>query len=99
MIVQMSCHQLLEKENDLQRFLELREDRSKGSKRDWEVRGKIKQFDGLLVAHDYSLQAKLEQEGFDDEAALESIIKRLETDLKRSRKKEVDEEDVAVSGF
>ena len=42
-------------------------------------------------------QATLKEEGFDNDAALESAIKKLESNLKRARKKEADGEDVEVS--
>lgn len=38
----------------------------------------------------------LKEEGFKDDAALDSVIKKLETDLKKARKKEADGEDPEV---
>ncbi len=43
------------------------------------------------------MQATLKEEGYDNDAALESAIKKLETDLKKARKKDVDGEDGEVS--
>jgi len=44
------------------------------------------------------MQNTLQAEGFDDEAALDETIKKLELDVKRSRKKEADgQDDAAVS--
>ncbi|KAG6331984.1 hypothetical protein ID866_7104 [Astraeus odoratus] len=63
---------LLQKENDLQYLLNLRESRS-DNKREW--------------------QNTLLEEGFDDDAALEETIKKLEQDLKKVRKKEADGQD------
>jgi len=42
------------------------------------------------------MQNKLREEGFDDDAGLDEAIKKLETDLKRARKKEADGEDITV---
>jgi hypothetical protein len=42
-------------------------------------------------------QNKLQTEGFDDDAGLDETIKKLESDLKKARKKEVDGDDVVVS--
>ncbi|KAH7911817.1 hypothetical protein BJ138DRAFT_1135143 [Hygrophoropsis aurantiaca] len=63
---------LLQKENDLQYLLSLKEDRSE-NKREW--------------------ANTLQTEGFDDDAALDETIKKLELDLKRTRKKEVEGDD------
>jgi len=41
----------------------------------------------------YLLQSKLQAEGLDSEAALDEVIKKLESDLKRARKKEAGEVD------
>ncbi|KAK0469867.1 chromatin remodeling complex subunit [Desarmillaria tabescens] len=59
---------LLQKENDLQHLLELRESRAEDGKREW--------------------NNKLSAEGFDDDAQLDETIKKLESDLKKARKKE-----------
>ncbi|KAI0932855.1 hypothetical protein AcW1_000146 [Taiwanofungus camphoratus] len=65
---------LLQKENDLQYMLSLRDRRDEESKKDW--------------------ADTLQEEGFDSDAALDSAIKKLEGDLKRARKKEIDGEDM-----
>lgn len=44
------------------------------------------------------LQATLKEEGFDNDTALDNAIKKLEADLKKSRKKE-DGDEVEVSPF
>lgn len=38
----------------------------------------------------------MKEEGFDTDAALDAAIKKLEADLKRTRKKEVDGDDMEV---
>ncbi|KAF9242378.1 hypothetical protein BU15DRAFT_43994 [Melanogaster broomeanus] len=60
---------LLQKENDLQYLLNLKEGRVE-SKREW--------------------TNTLQSEGFDDDAALEDTIKKLEHDIKRARKKDME---------
>ncbi|EMD41405.1 hypothetical protein CERSUDRAFT_109993 [Gelatoporia subvermispora B] len=65
---------LVQKENDLQHMLTLKERREEESKKDWaEI---------------------LQEEGFDNDAALESAIKKLELNLKKARKKEADGDDM-----
>ncbi|KAG7451093.1 actin-like protein Arp5p [Guyanagaster necrorhizus] len=59
---------LLQKENDLQHLLELRESRGEDGKREW--------------------NNKLSAEGFDDDSQLDDTIKKLESGLKKARKKE-----------
>ncbi|KAL4069236.1 hypothetical protein J3A83DRAFT_4095857 [Scleroderma citrinum] len=63
---------LLQKENDLQYLLNLKENRG-DNKREW--------------------QNVLQEEGFEDDAALDETIKKLEHDLKKARKKEADGQD------
>lgn len=43
-----------------------------------------------------SLQNTLQVEGFDDDAALDETIKKLEVDVKRARKKDPDGQDDAI---
>ncbi|KAJ2926874.1 hypothetical protein H1R20_g10203, partial [Candolleomyces eurysporus] len=62
---------LVQKENDLQYLLNLRDERGTESKRDW--------------------ANKLQNEGFDNDAALDDTIKKLEAHVKRARKKEAGE--------
>ncbi|KAK0495431.1 chromatin remodeling complex subunit [Armillaria luteobubalina] len=64
---------LLQKENDLQHLLELRESRGEDGKREW--------------------NNKLSSEGFDDDTQLDETIKKLESDLKKARKKEAADDD------
>lgn len=45
------------------------------------------------------MQNKLQEEGFDDGGALDEAIKKLETDVKKARKKEADGEDTVVRSF
>lgn len=44
----------------------------------------------------FPMQNTLQAEGFDDDAALDETIKKLELDVKRSRKKEADGQDDAI---
>lgn len=46
-----------------------------------------------------SLQNILQVEGFDDDAALDETIKKLEVDVKRARKKDPDGQDDVVVGI
>ncbi|CCM01422.1 uncharacterized protein FIBRA_03473 [Fibroporia radiculosa] len=61
---------LLQKENDLQYMLNLRERRDEETKKEWEN--------------------TLQEEGFENDGELDSAIKKLESDLKKARKKEAD---------
>ncbi|KAH8101557.1 actin-like protein Arp5p [Cristinia sonorae] len=64
---------LVERENELQHLLELREKRDLESKREW--------------------QTILAEEGFENDSAFDSTIKKLEANLKRARKKDAAEGD------
>lgn len=43
------------------------------------------------------VQSTLRSEGFENDAALDAAIKKLETDLKKSRKKDTDGDEMEVS--
>ncbi|KAH7883999.1 hypothetical protein F5I97DRAFT_2045746, partial [Phlebopus sp. FC_14] len=75
MAAKSRVEKLVQKENDLQYLINLREGRS-DNKREW-------------TASFNTLQS----EGFDDDAALDETIKKLELDLKRVRKKEAEGQD------
>ncbi|KII86512.1 hypothetical protein PLICRDRAFT_165106 [Plicaturopsis crispa FD-325 SS-3] len=74
MAAKTRMEKLIQKEADLQYFLNLRETRNLESKREW--------------------LNTLQTEGFEDEAALAETIRKLESNLKRSRKKEAEGEDI-----
>ncbi|KAG5220239.1 Nuclear actin-protein involved in chromatin remodeling [Salix suchowensis] len=69
----------------------LKDSRTEMNKREWVVR--------ILYISRASTkpqrQNKLQGEGFEDEASLDETIKKLETDLKKARKKDVDGDDPA----
>ncbi|OBZ79113.1 Actin-like protein arp5 [Grifola frondosa] len=65
---------LVQKENDLQHLLSLREQRDEEDKKEW--------------------ADILQEEGFTNDAALDNAIKKLESDMKRARKKDADGEDM-----
>ena len=44
-------------------------------------------------------QNTLQEEGFENDAALDGAIKKLEADLKKARKKEADGDDMDVSNY
>lgn len=81
----------MQKEKDLQYLLNLRENRS-DSKREWQVKidNPLYGRGCLPVPH---LQNALLEEGFEDDAALDDTIKKLEQSLKKARKKEVEGQD------
>ena len=74
----------------MQHMLALRERKAEESKDDWAVCGVYLQ----LYLSLNKLQDILEEEGFDDDAALDKAIKKLETELRKARKTEADGEDL-----
>ena len=49
--------------------------------------------------YDAPQQQRLQSEGFDSDLALDDAIKKLDYDLKRTRKKEADGDDLLVKDF
>lgn len=81
----------MQKENDLQYLLNLRENRS-DNKREWQVKIENPLCGRGCLSVPYVQNALLD-EGFEDDAALDETIKKLEQDLKKARKKEVEGQD------
>ena len=81
----------MQKENDLQYLLNLRENRS-DNKREWQVKIENPLYGRGCLSVPYVQNALLD-EGFEDDAALDETIKKLEQDLKKARKKEVEGQD------
>lgn len=76
------------------RLQSVRERREEESKREWAVCEE--EFVQPAADIDSLAQDTLKEEGFQNEAALEATIKKLEADLKKSRKKEADGENEEV---
>lgn len=81
----------MQKENDLQYLLNLRENRS-DNKRERQVKIENPLCGRGCLSVPYVQNALLD-EGFEDDAALDETIKKLEQDLKKARKKEVEGQD------
>ena len=75
---------------------DLREGRGKDNRKDWLVNT---DFISQAVCTLTFSQSKLQTEGFDNDAALDEAIKKLEGDIKRARRKDNDnaEEEEMVS--
>lgn len=73
MAAKTRMEKLVQKENDLQYLLALKEGKARDSKREW--------------------ANKLQNEGFDSDSALNDMIKKLENDVKKARKKEAGDGD------
>lgn len=86
--------QLQQKESDLQYLTALRERREEESKKEWTVSSNSNTYSFKDVST--LQQILLREEGFDNDAALDSTIKKLETDVKKSRKKDTDGDEMQV---
>lgn len=84
----------MQKESDLQHLTNLRDNKGEESRKDYSVctLPPHSPVHFRLILH----QVRLQAEGFDDEDALVATIKKLETDLKKARKKETDGDEPMV---
>ena len=86
--------QLQQKEQDLEDLLEMREWKTKEDEESFMVRSWFKsRFSGVETR---IVQMRLEDAGFDKEKDLHDMIKKLEADLKKAKKKDLGEEDLPV---
>lgn len=81
-----SPYQLGQKETDLQFLINLRDNRPDNS-REWIVRTP---FPSTVIGDSQAAQSKLKSEGFDSDAALEDTIKKLDSYIKKAKKKDAD---------
>ena len=85
---------MVQRENELQRLLSLREKREV-DKQEWQVCiTPIFSLLGMLTLT-FCYQGVLADEGFDNDAAFDATIKKLEANLKKAKKKDNDGEGFA----